>query len=87
LNVLVLKSFSEDVSNKAKNFGVSNDGEDVEEVDAFFGEVLINLGTALDLVDSGIVLNHVVINFYNTELLPMNLYEKLHQTIIRKDFQ
>jgi hypothetical protein len=62
LNLLVFKSFGEDVSNEAKNFRVSDNGEDVEEVDAFFGEVLINLGTALDLVDSGIVLNHFVIN-------------------------
>ena len=87
LNLLAFKSFGKDVSNEAKNFGVRDDGEDVEEVDAFFGEVLINLGTALDLVYSGIALNHFVIKFYNTEFLPLNLYSKLNKTINRKDFQ
>jgi hypothetical protein len=53
-----LKPFCKNVSDEAQNFGISSDRENVKEVDTFFGEILVNLSTALYLINSGIALNH-----------------------------
>ncbi len=57
-DVLILKPFCKNVSDEAQNFGISSDRENVKEVDTFFGEILVNLSTALYLINSGIALNH-----------------------------